>query len=278
MLTRLRTHFGTAGLIVAIVALVAAVGGTALAATGALTGKQKKEVTKIAKKYAGKPGAAGPQGPQGAPGAKGGTGPQGATGPQGPAGPQGAPGATGAGGPTGEAGMCSAAKPECSLATGGVLTGVWSANGDEGDSGYIPISFPVRVSPPPTVVMPIVGSAESEWGVVLEEGSTSLYGPYSSLSEIFSKPTEEEIIIAIEEEEAAYKVACPGNAAEPKATPGLLCIYERDVSQLGSFTGAAVPPMPSMSEAAHEFGINVPFNVQANNNDAWVRGSWALKK
>lgn len=64
MLTRLRTQFGTAGLVVAILALVVAIGGTALAAS-ALNGKQKKEVEKISKKFAGKPGAAGVQGPAG---------------------------------------------------------------------------------------------------------------------------------------------------------------------------------------------------------------------
>jgi len=149
MLTRLRTQFGTAGLIVAVVALVAAVGGTALAASGALTGKQKKEVEKVAKKFAGKPGApgaAGPTGPTGPAGPTGDTGAKGDTGPTGAAGPKGATGATGAAGPEGSPWTAGGVLP-----SGKTETGAWAYGLTEEMVTFTSISFPIRVATPPLV-------------------------------------------------------------------------------------------------------------------------------
>lgn len=87
MLSRLREHFGTAGLVVAMVALVAALTGGAVAANG--TGGDATASAKAKK---------GPPGPKGPKGAKGDTGP---AGPQGPAGPRGDKGDTGAAGSNG---------------------------------------------------------------------------------------------------------------------------------------------------------------------------------
>jgi hypothetical protein len=156
MLTRLRTRFGTAGLIVAIVALIAAVGGTALAASGALTGKQKKEVTKIAKKYAGAPGAAGPAGPAGANGKDGAKGDKGDTGAQGAQGPQGIQGKEG-----------KQAKEGSPWTAGGTLPsgeseyGHWAygLTGTEETLATAPISFVIPTDEAPTLhYVPFGGS------------------------------------------------------------------------------------------------------------------------
>jgi hypothetical protein len=272
MLTRLRTHFGTAGLIVAVVALVAAVGGTALAASGALSGKQKKEVEKISKKFAGKPGAAGAQGPAGA---KGDPGPKGD---QGVKGDPGSPGSPGAKGDTGEAGMCSEEEPECALAPGGVLTGIWSAAPGEDETDLANISFPLSVSPAPIALyafeefgkklgLQIQNPGEGEFEFT-PNSSVSLYG-----TNTFPSTPEE-----LEEAEEAFEKACPGSYEEPEAASGFLCIYP------GSEEGLVQPisPQSSNTETAHTFGITLPIEYanpagpEPGENVSILRGSWAV--
>jgi hypothetical protein len=272
MLTRLRTQLGTAGLLVAIVALVAAIGGTALAASGALTGKQKKEVTKIAKKFAGKPGAAGaagPAGPKGDPGSKGDQGAKGDTG---------APGSPGAKGDTGEAGMCSEENPECTLPEGAMLTGMWSAaaGGENSSATYsesdlATISFPLRVFPAPTALYRFQFGTYTI-GLKLKDGGASIYE--TNFPPTF--PSAEELETA----QAAYEEACEGNFEEPLAASGFLCIYP------GPEEGLMKGPGPSNTtiEAAHEFGIALPFKLEQKSPDASevgtsarIRGSWAVR-
>ncbi len=252
----IREPFGTAGLIVACVALIAALGGTALAAAK-LNGTQKKEVEKIAKKFAGKPGAAGAQGPAGAAGAKGDAGAAGGSGAAGEKGEKGDKGEKGEKGNTGEAGMCSQAKPECKLAAGATLTGVWGTQGV--GSSLVQISFPVEVSPAPT------GLYESDIlgfhiGAVLKDGTYEFYGPH---------PTPEELE-EVEEDEAAFKAACPGTVDAPAATSGFLCIYpgkkEGNVTEVTTNSGRA--------EAVNPFGVVVPLAPEAAGST--LRGSWAV--
>jgi hypothetical protein len=283
----IREPFGTAGLIVACVALIAALAGGAYAAGGGLTGKQKKEVKKIAKQFAGKPGApgsagpAGPAGPKGDPGAKG---------DQGGKGDPGAPGAPGAKGDTGEAGMCSEEDPECKLASGATLTGIWSATPGEGEKEKTPpegetalanISLPVEVSPAPTTLYGV-----SEFGITLGfelqnpgEGQFTFETPESSVS-IFGTtpsggfPSPEEL----QEAEDAYEEACPGSFEEPEATSGFLCIYSSPTE------GKVIGPgfSTTNTEAPHEFGITLPFEFQEamgkgpHEHVAIQRGSWAV--
>jgi hypothetical protein len=256
MISRIHTKLGTAGLIVAIVALVAALTGAAFAA-GGLTKQQEKQVKKIAKKYAGKPGPAGPQGPVGPQGAKGDPGAKGETG------SEGKQGLRGEAGEAGEAGMCSEENPECTLGEGAELTGVWAASGGEDDAALAAISFPVRVSPAPKALYP----AEFEFlpGVVfgqeIKNGAVSIYGPHPSPG------TPEEL----EEDEDAYKAACPGSFSAPSAgSSGFLCIYP------GPSTGELDTPItfPASNETANEFGIVLPFRTKADFSAQ--RGSWAV--
>jgi hypothetical protein len=100
MLARLRTHFGTAGLVVAIVALIAALGGGAYAATSSGDGGKASS----AGSGDATASAAGKQGPRGKTGKTGKTGPAGPAGPAGPQGPAGAAGKDGANGTNGAAG------------------------------------------------------------------------------------------------------------------------------------------------------------------------------
>jgi hypothetical protein len=255
MLSRIREPFGKAGLTVAVVALVMALVGGAYAA-GGLTGKQKKEVKKIAKQFAGKPGAngaAGPQGPAGAQGPKGDTGAPGSNGTNGSNGSNGAPG---------EAGMCSAGKPECKLVAGATLGGVWAASNPAKEAGtsltsLSAISFPVRVSPPPTT---LVAYTVGPFNLARElgPGEAPIYGPHEN------PETAEEG----EEDEEAFQLACPGNASEPEAAPGFLCVYRGATTPFESEVHA------EEAEAAGEYGVVIPWAVAAEQN---VRGTWAVK-
>lgn len=257
MLSRVHNKLGTAGLIVAVVALIAALGGAAVAASGKLTSGQKKEVEKISKKVAkkvAKAGPVGPPGPKGDAGAKGDQGPKGEMGPEGKQGPK---------GDTGEAGMCSKAEPECSLASGATLTGAWSAVADApSGTDLATISFPVRVLPAPTTLyIGVFGTYTI--GLEIKDGSVGKFG--------FSGFSEEEL----EKGEKAAKAACPGSFDTPEASSGFLCLYP------GAKEGTIFGPNFSSTntEAAHEFGISVPFKFQeeaSETSTAMQRGSWAV--
>jgi len=100
MLSRLREHLGTAGLIVAVVALVAALAGGAIAATGGGKATTSAKGKPGPRGKTGKTGPAGPQGPAGAAGAKGDAGAAGANGSNGSNGANGSTILSGAATPT----------------------------------------------------------------------------------------------------------------------------------------------------------------------------------
>jgi hypothetical protein len=206
MLSRIHNKLGTAGLVVAIVALVAAMGGAAFAASK-LNTTQKKEVEKIAKREAKKfPGPAGPAGPQGAKGDPGAAGTAGATGPTGAAGTPGTDGVTGPTGKTGPTGV-----------TG--TTGVTGATGPTG---------------PPGIVSPLP-SGQTETGVWS-------FGPagagfFTFLNGSFNIPLAKVPKKIVTLKEGAESTECPGSVAEPKAKPGVVCVYTFGENNFTGFVG-----------------------------------------
>jgi hypothetical protein len=263
MFSRIHEKLGTAGFVISIVALIAALTGGAYAAS-ALNPQVKKQITKESKKFSkkfskefAKPGATG------APGAKGDAGSNGSNG------SNGTPGSPGAPGEPGEAGMCSQAEPECALPAGGTLTGTWSASGGGDDYAFSTISFPLRVSPPPTAILEDQSSGFGRLGFELKDGEVNFVGPYKTLKEIIESG---DLVKAFEENEAAFLAICPGTAAEPDAEPGFLCIYE------GERNGDVIPPngenIDQFSEAATEFGVTVPWEI--NQEPGFIRGTWAV--
>ncbi len=259
MLSRVHSKFGTAGLVVAIVALVAALTGAAFAA-GGLTKQQEKQVKKIAKKYAGKRGPAGPKGDTGAKGDQGAKGDAGAKGDTGAKGDSGQPGAPG------EPGMCSTSEPECVLPAGATLTGAWSAATDApSGTDLATISFPLQVSPAPKAlyITTVNLFGTHTIGLELNDGNVGKFG--------FTTLSAEEL----EKAEKAAKEACPGNFGTPEASAGFLCIYPGPIE--GELFGPAFGT--TNTEAAHEYGISVPFRFQgeaAGTTTATIRGSWAV--
>lgn len=266
MFSRMHQKLGTAGLVVAIVALVAALTGAAFAAGGGLNGTQKKEVKKIARQFAGKDGAPGAQGPAGPQGPKGDPGPKGDTGAPGK---DGTNGTNGKDGKDGEAGMCSEAKPECKLASGATLTGVWGAANSATTQSFTgevsPISFPIRVSPAPTTVVshPV---GPFKFGLKIGNGSAGFFGPWPS-------PGEEEQFL---EDEAAYLAACPGSVSAPEAAKGFLCVYEGAIRREGTLlepSEGEAEIVANEAEAASTFGVVLPWHMGPKVS---VRGTWAV--
>jgi hypothetical protein len=244
MYRRFRDCFSNVVLAVAIVALVAALGGTALA-TGRLSGAEKALIKKEVKKYA----VAGPQGEAGANGKDGAQGPKGEpgeVGPQGPTGRQGRPG------PPGEFGACSEEEPECALPFGSTVTGNWSVSAPAGGSSVIhmPINLPVQIEPdleytPNTHIVWIGTEIESQSERVSKNGN-----PYLTAD-------------------------CPGTPADPKARPGYLCVYGKELSNFQDFVykqpefpwGTRTPDLSG--------GAVLTWKIQNSSEAAFAKGSWA---
>jgi hypothetical protein len=185
-------------------------GSHALALAGAARSKSKVKT---------KAGPRGPAGPKGATGAMGATGPAGvtgpagatgATGPQGPQGPAGANGEPGKEGKEGPAGPAGTFGGEA-LPAGKSLSGYWAGSG-YGDEG----------SP--------------NAGVGIAIAAVSYAVPLSAMPHL----------IYIDEQEVEEEITpagCTGNAKEPGADPGNLCIFaetETNISPEQSVEGNLV--------------------------------------
>jgi Collagen triple helix repeat (20 copies) len=242
MISRIHQKLGTAGFIISIVALVAALGGGAYAASAKLNSTQKKEVTKIAQTEAKKfAGKTGATGPAGPAGA---AGAKGDTGPKGDTGAQGDPGTPGAAGAPGAPG--AAGKEGSPWTAGGTLpsgkteTGVWSF-------GYTPAG----------------GTSEQfvpiSFPIQLSAGVTSVH-----FLNWGAAPTAE----------------CPGDATDPLAAKGNLCVYstENFEAESGTYSfGSALNPEKSGGPAAGatgKTGAVLYFNHVAEEELA--RGVWAV--
>ncbi|HEY2333553.1 MAG TPA: hypothetical protein VGH58_00910 [Solirubrobacterales bacterium] len=180
-----REPFGKAGLTVAVCALVFAMLGGAYAANSSGGGKATASA-KAKRGPRGPKGATGPAGPQGLPGASGKDGAEGKQGPEGKAGPTGPTGATGTAGDVGEPGkgvisneiLAEPGETTCSeqggaeyevedsgqptticngkegspwtaggtLPPGAVETGLYFAEGKEGEEAIAQLSFPISLA------------------------------------------------------------------------------------------------------------------------------------
>jgi Collagen triple helix repeat (20 copies) len=195
-LSRLREHFGTAGLVVAIVALVAALAGGAIAANGGSDGGKATASAKGKqgpRGKTGKTGKTGPQGPAGPAGPQGPVGPKGDTGAPGANGSDGAKGATGATGPTGDIGPTGDTGPTGetgfveALPSEATMKGTWWFQATNDEVQFSPVSFPIPLS---------------------SAAAASIKAAHFST-----------------EDEEDFKQECPGTINDPKAEPGALCFY-----------------------------------------------------
>jgi len=239
MVSRIHQKLGTAGLIIAIIALIAALAGTAFAAAG-LNSKQKKEVKKIAKQFAGKPGAPGQPGAQGP------------AGPQGPAGKNGSSGTDGKNGTDGKSVVSTELPPgpgeECP--EGGYSFEVEGSGNENFVCNGASSTGPLRSGET------ITGS----WSFSAAPGDTR---PLASISypREWENPTGE-LRWAI-----GSAVECPGTLSEPKAEPGFLCVYMKElVGTSQAFpefhgvgnegrSGAVMEFKAEATDASHGYGV-----------------------
>jgi hypothetical protein len=306
MLTRLRTHLGTAGLLVAIVALIAALAGGAYAAGGSSSGKatasaKGKKGPRGPKGDTGPAGPAGPAGPQGAKGdtgaagangkdgtngAKGttgaqgptgNTGPIGLTGPQGPVGPAGPVGATGPTGPVGPAGSGATgpAGPQGATGPAGPAGGPTGPTGPEGPAG-------AGGGLPPTLTgvwaQTITVAGKSQQVAIsylkkIEPAPTlvAVAEPVAGFAYLFDTATG---AIAGELEGAEIATYCgSGTVSNPQAEPGYLCVFESADPDDGIQFGLAEEPAYWKSPDP-ESGAVFPVTAAAVGDAG--DGSWAL--
>lgn len=259
MFSRLREHFGIAGLVVAIVALVAALGGGAYAANGSSGGGKATASAKGKPGPRGKTGKAGPPGPAG---------------PQGAVGPKGDTGAAGASGKDGVS-VTSVAATVGECPNGGAKFASASGtskvcNGKDGETGF-------------TERLPSERTETGVWNI-----SPLSAVPASSLVETdlsFSIPLENEIPASnVHFEPAAGFVGqeaadCPGSAAEPTAEPGHLCAYlafAETFGQSGAEYEAPVLVKPNGLQAdqgASRAGAILRVAVEPQTT---LRGTWGV--
>jgi hypothetical protein len=255
MLTRLRSHIGTAGLVVAIVALIAALGGGAYAASGGSGGGKATASAKGKQGKQGKPGKTGPAGPAGAPGAKGDT------------------GAAGANGANGANGVSVVSTPipanpgnaNCKLGgtefKAGSAIPTFACNGEKGSEG--------DPGEPWTAggVLPSGATETGTWGGVAA-GEIGMF-PISIPIPLAEDP--EAILIKPGES----KVGCPGLDTEgtPQAEPGKLCVY-------GGTFGGTVEELGFLDPSGQFVPGSAPpgtvLSYQCGTGECITYGTWAV--
>ena len=219
MLSRIHNKLGTAGLVVAIVALVVALSGAAVAA--GLGSQEKKEIKKQAKKFSkqfSKQFATpGPQGPAGATGP---AGPKGDTGAKGDKGDKGDPGTNGKSVVTSTlasgAGGCTVGGVAVEVEGSGTKKSV--CNGQTGFTETLPAG---KSETGVFSVIPGQPLANLPFNIPLAEGDV---------------PTLN-VIKADETAAIGATANCPGDAGEPKAEPGNLCVYISYEENLNASSG-----------------------------------------
>lgn len=251
MLKRMHQKLGTAGFVVAIVALVAALGGAAFAAGPGLNSKQKGEVKSIAKTEAKKLVGTGPAGPAGTAGTAG------------TAGPQGPAGAKGDKGDQGIQGIPGKSVTVTPIASGGAkCEGRAGAEVKQEGAGS---GTPVCEGSPWTAggTLPALKTETGTWS--LTQASTTTLNSFSSIS--FSIPLKTAGAegsgfgfsqASVEAEKFGLKggvpckvevgeplcidTGCKGPIAEPKAPPGVLCVYTAFENLSTTASGGFIEP------------------------------------
>jgi len=228
MLEKAKERLGGAGLIVAAVALIVALGGGAFAATQSAKKSSKSlskaQIVALIKKNA----IPGPQGPQGQQGAAGQAGAQGAQGLQGGQGPKGDPGPQGNPGTAGAAGKSVVTTP---------FTGAEETPPSEGPcEGAGGTEVEVELSLDPQIIcnglegspwttggtLPAGATETGVWAFNATTDDTGVVAPIS-----FTIPLAEKLPEARTHYQGGTEFAtfCTGNAEEPSAKPGHLCVY-----------------------------------------------------
>jgi hypothetical protein len=237
MFSRLREHFGTAGLVVAIVALVAALGGGAYAATGGSGGGKATASAKGKQGPRGKTGKTGPQGPAGPAGPQG---PPGAKGDTGAAGSNGTPGAPGTSVTSTESGTTIDATHCVGVGGSKFVAGAsttYACNGKNGTTGF-------------TKELPSEATETGTWWFTGNSEAKSEFFPISFPIPL-AEADAEAITVHFWKESlppASRDTACLGTPDAPEAEPGTICFY---IPIAGESEAPTTPEVikPNFSEA-----------------------------
>jgi hypothetical protein len=238
--------------VVVTLAFVFAMSGGAYAAGKFVITSTKQIKPSVLKQLQGKPGTPGPAGAAGAGGAQGPAGPGGA---QGPAGPQGAKGDSGTAGTNGTNGTNG--KEGSPWSAGGTLpqgaqeTGAWLSTPTSAEGQYSSVSFPIA----------------------LAAGLDTSHTLYVKVSEWKAGGT--------------MPAGCKGNAEEPEAEAGFLCVFEGPNS---SDAGAAASEellegvgfdRPGNNSLSEGFGAGptgaIVLLVKNTAAETFFEGSWAVR-
>jgi hypothetical protein len=287
MLARLRTHFGTAGLVVAIVALIAALGGGAYAATNSGDGGKANS----AGSGDATASAAGKQGPRGKTGKTGKTGP---AGPAGPAGPQGAAGAAGKDGANGTNGAAGATGPTGNKGTNGNAgavgeTGPTGATGPTGSFGGAGLAAGTTETGYWAFRAPGVSTATIKDGddnmVEVKVGDKEVLVPISFPEKLPGTVEMNDFKVRFSLTDPEFSTTCgtgPGGAggksSEPKAPAHTLCIWVL-LGELGlenaTFSGTNERADFGGGLPLGKVGAVMKFTLGAEG-PGYGSGSWAL--
>ena len=276
---RRKLHVTPSG-VIAIIALVFALTGGAFAASSHGRGSPAKATasagragtnttvaTAAKKKPKAKAPARGPVGPAGKNGTNGANGAPGATGPAGPAGPAGAKGENGTAGAAG-------------------------TNGTDGTNGATGATGP----PGPYVkTLPSKATETGTWNVSVGSGSNPVSGAISFTIPVAKAlgATEVHYVNETGTEEVAFNKntgfkqvptgSCPGTIAEPAATPGNLCVYQRHAQGVkldGEGFSEALILLPNQGVELLDQGATTSgallFMIREGEEPVFAYGTWAV--
>lgn len=258
MFSVIRRRFTYANVAVTL-ALVFAMSGGAYAASRYVVTSTRQISPKVLKALKGHAGANGAQGAAGPTGPAGATGPAGLAGQQGPAGQAGKEGPPGKNGENGKDGTTGFTE---TLPSGKTEKGDWNA-AENVSAGAVLVVNSVSFNIP-LATAPVVHYITSKGNEPVDNGGT------------------------IEE---VKSTSCLGNAAEPSATPGNLCVYgEAEENSSSSVeAGGIVPAICALGTHAGLFSCVTPPGVRTADPDGFgivaiskasgavqVWGTWAV--
>jgi hypothetical protein len=228
MFSTLRNRFGIPG-VISVIALVFAMFGGAYAASNSSGGGKATASAKAKQGPRGKTGKTGPAGPQGPAGpagpagAKGDAGAPGSNGTNGAPGTPGAPGQSVTGAPITAPGACGENVTGVKYTLGATSTNV--CNGKDGTTGF-------------TKTLPPEATETGSWWIQSNESNYGTITPISFPIPL-AKADAENMEIKYWREGGVQDPECSGDTFEPKAEPGVLCIY---VSESGENNTDLVSP------------------------------------
>jgi len=266
MLNRFRSHFGSAGMVVAIVALVAALAGSAYAAKKYVVTSTKQIKPSVLKELKGKEGKAGANGANGT---------NGTNGAKGDAGAPGKNGIDGSDGKSVAVTPVAGGEPECAGLGGAMVEventppGIEVCNGEEGAKGEKGEPWTVNNTLPKDAVET---GAWSFTALGAEEVGATISFSIPLMPPVPAPP-------GLEGSDVHYKTDanfgdfCEGGLESPKVkVSGTLCVYEGTMP--AGVTREGIWKLNNATPGASAAGALVVF-ITTGAGHGW--GSWALR-